>query len=381
MKNIRTSVVLMASVGVMVACSASKGEDKEVAEAVKAVDKNAETLLADAEPVVTPQFPDVVVKIDDSIEIKNEDVEKIAQAMFQANLRFFAQAKPEQLAEIRKQIRAEAIENLIMMRLLFREATAAGTVVTKEEIDEFLKSQLPEGETLASVAEKQGMKEGDLFEQIQSGMSIEKLMKQNVEAVADPTDEEVKAEYDAMLEKNPKMFDMPETVEASHILVKVEKDASEEAKAEAKKKLEDIRQKILDGEDFGKMAEEFSDCPSGKRAQGSLGQFGHGQMVKEFDEAAFSQPVGEVGPVFETSFGYHIVKVTAKNEGKAGSFEDVKDKLAQYLGNQKKQQVQQDFVKSVRDKAKVEILGPDAEKPEEKTPAEDENRPLPAWAE
>lgn len=63
---------------------------------------------------------------------------------------------------------------------------------------------------------------------------------------------------------------------------------------------------------FGKLAEENSACPSGKSAKGSLGEFGHGQMVPEFDKAAFALEVGAISDPVKTSFGYHLIMTTAK---------------------------------------------------------------------
>ena len=73
-----------------------------------------------------------------------------------------------------------------------------------------------------------------------------------------------------------------------------------------------IKERIGDGADFAELAKQHSRCPSGKRG-GDLGQFGPGQMVKEFDEVVFSAPVGVVqGPV-KTQFGFHLVEVTERN--------------------------------------------------------------------
>lgn len=94
-------------------------------------------------------------------------------------------------------------------------------------------------------------------------------------------------------------FDTPINVCAAHILVKSEEQALK------------IKSEINDFEDFQQLAKIYSDCPS-SRAGGYLGCFGHKQMVKEFEEAAFKGNIGEVtGPV-KTEFGYHLIWVTRK---------------------------------------------------------------------
>lgn len=73
-----------------------------------------------------------------------------------------------------------------------------------------------------------------------------------------------------------------------------------------------LKQKIADGAMFADVAREHSTCPSGKEG-GDLGEFGPGQMVKEFDTVVFSAPVNEVqGPV-KTQFGFHLIKVTSRD--------------------------------------------------------------------
>ena len=87
---------------------------------------------------------------------------------------------------------------------------------------------------------------------------------------------------------------------ARHILVK------------SKEVCEDLKTKIEGGADFGDMAKEHSDCPSGKDG-GGLGSFGPGQMVPEFDTVVFNEEVGAVhGPV-QTSFGYHLIEITSRS--------------------------------------------------------------------
>ena len=88
-------------------------------------------------------------------------------------------------------------------------------------------------------------------------------------------------------------------VRASHILVKTEEEAN------------DLLAKLNEGADFGELAEEHSLCPS-KRDGGDLGYFGKGMMVKPFEDAAFSMEAGEVSQPVETQFGWHLIKLTDK---------------------------------------------------------------------
>ncbi len=75
---------------------------------------------------------------------------------------------------------------------------------------------------------------------------------------------------------------------------------------------EELKKKIEGGADFADMAREHSQCPSGKEG-GSLGEFGPGQMVPEFDTVVFNEEVGKVhGPV-KTQFGYHLIEITSRN--------------------------------------------------------------------
>ncbi|MEZ4440529.1 MAG: peptidylprolyl isomerase [Polyangiaceae bacterium] len=101
-------------------------------------------------------------------------------------------------------------------------------------------------------------------------------------------------------------------VRASHILLMYqgsERSSATRSKDEAFSQIQAIKGQIDGGEDFAALAQQHSDCPSGKKG-GDLGSFGRGQMVKPFEEAAFGMDVGAVSSVVETPFGYHIIKRT-----------------------------------------------------------------------
>ena len=156
--------------------------------------------------------------------------------------------------------------------------------------------------------------------QIKEDMLANFAIKKVVENIT-VTDDEVKADYD----NNPDKFKTGESVEASHILV----DSEDKAK--------ELLDKINAGEiSFEDAARENSSCPSSQNG-GELGQFGRGQMVKEFEDAAFSLEVGVVSAPVQTQFGWHLIKVSAKSESSAMPYEEIADQLKEQLLADKQQ--------------------------------------------
>lgn len=101
-------------------------------------------------------------------------------------------------------------------------------------------------------------------------------------------------------------------IKASHILIAVPEDASPEDTMKAYKKISDIRDKALAGEDFGELAQNYSDDPTASENKGDLGYFTVFQMIYPFESAAYKLKVGEISPIIRTRFGYHIIKVLDK---------------------------------------------------------------------
>ena len=146
------------------------------------------------------------------------------------------------------------------------------------------------------------------------------------------TEDEVKAYF----EENKAQFKKPESVCASHILVDSEEKANE------------ILEKISKGEiSFEDAARNESSCPSSQNG-GALGEFTRGQMVPEFDEAVFSMAVGEVkGPV-KTQFGFHIIKLTAKNEAAEMEFDTIKAQLEGMVLNEKRKKAYESKINQLK---------------------------------
>ena len=148
------------------------------------------------------------------------------------------------------------------------------------------------------------------------------------------TDDEKHEFYEA----NKASFSNPETANAKHILVDTEEKANE------------VLAQIKAGEvTFEDAARAHSTCPS-KDQGGDLGTFGRGQMVPEFEDATFAMEVGDISEPVKTQFGYHIIKLEAKNEPSIPSYDEIADKVEKTLMFQKQGEVYKNKLDEVKAK-------------------------------
>jgi peptidyl-prolyl cis-trans isomerase D len=151
-------------------------------------------------------------------------------------------------------------------------------------------------------------------------------------AMAAPSEEAVKAYYD---EHKDDRFTEQEQVRASHILVPVAPDADDAAKAEARKKADDLLAKVKAGGDFAALAKEHSGDPGSASKGGDLGFFPRGRMVGPFEEAAFTLEPGKVSEIVESPFGLHIIRVEEKKAGGPQPLEQVREQIVTTLTDER----------------------------------------------
>lgn len=126
-------------------------------------------------------------------------------------------------------------------------------------------------------------------------------------------EEQVQQEYEA---NRHRYTDLEEQVRASHILVRVSRDAAESVRDAARNRAENYRQRALAGEDFATLAREVSDDTASARLGGDLGYNPRGRMAREFDDAQFAlENIGDLSEIVETTFGYHVIELTGRREG------------------------------------------------------------------
>lgn len=229
-----------------------------------------------------------------------------------------------------KEGRERLLDELVKKEMLYQEARNRGLENDpgyKQKLDEFRKLTL-----------------------------ISLLLEKEIEDKVKIGEKEARAYYDTHKEE----FMTNNQIRASHILVKTEDEANS------------ILSEIKKGADFAKLAQSRSIDTGSAKNGGDLGYFSRGQMVPEFEGTAFKLKVGEVSRPVRTQYGYHIIKVTEKREGKPIEFDKIKDLVVQKLTAEKQKEVFDSYIESLKKRYDMEIkkeaLNPSSSNP---TPSKD----------
>ena len=299
--------------------------------------------------VAAPVAPTTVVAVVEGRELRQSDIDEIvtqALAMNQGRI------PPERIDEVRNQISQRAREELIIQMILEHEADARKITVSPEQIDKAKKGiPLPPGQTLEEALAAKKVPMARLDADLMRALKIKALLEQVV-----PKTEISDAKVKEFYEQNAESFHVPEQVTARHILVQVPAGASEDVKAEKRAKAEGIRKELLAGGDFEALARKHSEDP-GSKDNGGVYTFPRGQMVKPFEEAAFTQPINEIGPLVETQFGFHIIQATNRSPARAVDLTEAAPRIRTMLEGRTQNQAVQEYVRGLREKAKVVFPG------------------------
>jgi peptidyl-prolyl cis-trans isomerase C len=312
-----------------------------------------------APPAQPPAFqpkPTTVLATVDGAPIVAADLQQEMQNLAQMLVQNRQVASEQQLQGMAEQIQKQAMGNLITRKLLTAQALREKVTVTSAQIDEAvaeIEKRIPAGSSLDAELAKQGGNRSALRMNLEQQLKLNGLMKKHVPQPTPPTAEELEAFYKA----NPKQFERAENVEVRHVLIKTETTDSEAVKQKKKSDAQALQKALSKGGDFEEIARTRSDCPSKERG-GNLGPVLRGQMVPEFEAAAFSQDVGVVGPVVETKFGYHILRVDAKHPAGTVLLEEAKPRLSAFLTQQKVDKAVGEYVSSLQKVAKIEFPTP-----------------------
>ncbi|WP_419959587.1 foldase protein PrsA [Psychrobacillus sp. BM2] len=209
-----------------------------------------------------------------------------------------------------KQYGVEALDVLITNKIFKMEADSAGLTVEEKDIQAELAELI---ETYGGQEEYEAVLEANNIEEkaLLENISTYQLQTKVMEKVVNISDEDLATYF----EENKTTYEQTEQVEASHILVADEATAKE------------VIIKLNEGSDFAELASEYSTDTSSNTNGGSLGYFGAGEMVKEFEEVAFEMEIDEISEPVESEYGFHIIKVTGKQDAKEAVYEDIKEEV------------------------------------------------------
>ncbi|MFS0864035.1 peptidylprolyl isomerase [Fredinandcohnia sp. 179-A 10B2 NHS] len=213
---------------------------------------------------------------------------------------------------------SEVLESLITDKIIGLEAEKEKITVSDEEVDTEMQALIDSyggEEAFTSAIEASGATRADVEEDIKIYIQTKKLLEPRIEI----TDKELETYF----EENKDTFAQSEQIQASHILVEDEETANE------------VAAKLAEGEDFAELAKEYSTDTSNAETGGDLGYFGKGEMVAEFEEAAFAMEIDEISDPVKTEYGYHIIKIANKKEAVEAKFEDNKEAIRDTLFDQK----------------------------------------------
>ena len=301
---------------------------------------------APAPVAAAPELKDPVAVVNGE-KISKSELEEAFNSAVQASGAKVDDLTPDQKLEGYRQL----LDELILDKLVSK--AAEGVTVPQTEIDAEvakIKGQFPSEEEFNKQIIAAGQSPDKFTDALKKMLQQQKWMEGQVGDKTAVADADAKKFYDS----NTKEFEEPETVKASHILILVGKDDSEDV---AKQKLEVAKKaaaRAKKGEDFPKLAKELSEEPGAKESGGDLGFFPKDQMVPEFSEAAFNQKVGQISEPVRTQFGWHVIKVTEKKPAGVVPYEQVKKQLLAYLKADKQRKAVQELLKSMRDSAKIE---------------------------
>jgi parvulin-like peptidyl-prolyl isomerase len=350
--------------------------------------------LALALPASSEMLEDVVARVNGKPILLSE-YRKNVRAVIDNYQRSMPQALRDE--EMVKEIHKKVLDQMIDDELLIQEGERMGLKVHSRElekgIDEVQERSFREDErtgqkrsdaqmraALLEELRKEGLGEEQFRERIRRQIIQRKVEEERVrpnlkepdekrlraaferfKAVASGSTDVVKGmseeEGQATIAFGMRLKDgVSERVRVAHILVKTGPGAGMVARSQALARAQEIKKKLSEGADFGETAVKESDDAESAPRGGDLGFLLRGWMPKEFEDAAFSLPVGDASDPVETKFGFHILRVTEKRAKESLNYDKVKGEMTQFLYGLDRQTELIRFVKKLRASATVEVL-------------------------
>lgn len=301
-------------------------------------------------PALVPQYvlPDLVATVNGQ-PIRKAELERITETLLNAGGRSL---KTLPVADQRRAYR-QTLDSLVIDRIITNLAT--NETVPPARVDarlEELRRQYPDAAAFDADLKRNAQTPDQVRANIRSELAREQWIDHQIadQVIVIPT--EVEKFYQ---QGPPAKFDEPEKVAASHLLIKLRRDAPPEEALAAENRANEAAEHLKKGENFEDVALAFSDDPTVKKNKGSLGLFSREAVMPEFATAAFALKPGEVSAPVRTQFGYHVIKVTDRRPAHADTLDEARPRITTFLQEQKRQQATARLVQKLRAEAKIDI--------------------------
>ena len=299
--------------------------------------------LGEKIPCLSPDSNKILIKTD-YFDISSGEVIQMLQATYATRVSQLNTMPPQQIAQIVEQ----NAERLAEQKLFLRAAKNFGVEVPTAQIDSVLQNNYARAggeEQFKKYLESNSVSLDYVRESIITSLSIQHYIEEAVLPEIEISDSEVEDSFN-------KMDQGGEKASVRHILLMTQ-GKNDQEKMNIRKKMEDILIRARSGEDFAELARTYTEDPGSKSNGGLYENFTRGTMVKPFEEAAFSVPVGEISDVVETQYGYHILKIVDRGKG-SKSIQELRPQIEKNLRVEKQPQIVQTHLDELKSQANFE---------------------------
>jgi len=284
------------------------------------------------------------------VDISNEALERNFEEYQRDNdVNIAAIRYPNRVTMMRKEVLDQLINQEIIWQAAQKDDRLAGGGEVNVAMEQVRAQFATENDFVGRLA-AEGFTVDTYREHVRQVLSAKNYMK-SLTATVRINDADIHDFYVA----NPRNFQLPEAVQARHILLKLVQGADDESRAAVYGQMEALMERLLAGEDFAAVAIEASEDSTAARG-GDLGYFPRGKMVKPFEDAAFALQVGEMSGIVVSPFGLHIIKVDDRQSAQTIPEEVAKERITQHLEQVRSQQRVVDELATLRAAANIEVL-------------------------
>lgn len=275
--------------------------------------------------------------------------ETLMPLMQELRAKYTGEELQKHLAELRKTVINQAIET----KLILQVAKEKGITASEKEVDsriEIVKGRFPSEEEFLKALSVKGVTYGEYREQVAEQVLVQQTIQSVLGPDAEVLDNDVRQYYDDHLSD----FVTEPKVKLAQIFMAIPSGATPEAVEAIRQQAIQVHILIEDGMDFDKLAEHYSEGPHGDKG-GIIGTVGKNEILPELEDIAFTLHSGEVSPVIETTYGFHILKALEAMPAKKVAFADARPTIEEHLRELKRNEKYKKWIKGLRDTAYIDV--------------------------